>query len=56
MVGMPFPNPTDPELSERMRFLDNSSLRQTSCVQDVATSCGPEAIGASLGLLPSAAT
>jgi chromosome transmission fidelity protein 1 len=23
MVGMPFPNPTDPELCERMRFMDN---------------------------------
>ena len=22
MVGMPFPNPSDPELLERMRYLD----------------------------------
>lgn len=25
MVGMPYPNPADPELAERMRFLDSEA-------------------------------
>ena len=29
MVGMPFPNPSDPELLERMRYLD--------CKEDAST-------------------
>lgn len=28
MVGMPYPNPTDPELQERMRFMDEQQQQQ----------------------------
>lgn len=28
MVGMPYPNPTDPELQERMRFMDEQPQHQ----------------------------
>lgn len=30
MVGLPYPNPSDPELQERMRFMDHSSGGTTS--------------------------
>lgn len=30
MVGMPYPNPTDPELCERMRFLDACAARHAA--------------------------
>ena len=28
MIGMPYPNPTDPELQERMRFMDEQQRQQ----------------------------
>lgn len=32
-MGMPFPNPTDPELCERMRFLDTAASSTTKSMQ-----------------------
>lgn len=48
MVGMPYPNPTDPELQERMQFMDEQqqqhSLRPApvaECTQAVASDASP---------------
>ena len=40
MVGMPYPNPTDPELRERMRFLDACALRHAGAAKSGAPGAG----------------
>lgn len=35
MLGMPYPNPRDPELRERMRYLDAQQLQQRQASLDV---------------------
>lgn len=40
VMGMPFPNPTDPELCERMRFMD-SAAQQSAAGHPQPGSKGP---------------
>ena len=52
VMGMPFPNPTDPELRERMRFMD-SAAQQSAAGHPQPGSKGP-APGEALEYLPAA--
>ena len=42
VMGMPFPNPTDPELCERMRYLDASAGYPAQYRQPVGQPLTPE--------------
>ena len=42
VMGMPFPNPTDPELCERMRYLDASASHPAETRQPVGQPSIPE--------------
>lgn len=55
MVGLPYPNPSDPELQERMRFMDRQAAASSaaaaagSAAGAAGAAAGPAAAGASLG-------
>lgn len=45
MIGMPYPNPTDPELQERMRFMDTQQQQQQQQHAVAATTAAGPAEG-----------
>ena len=48
MVGMPFPNPSDPELLERMRYLDCKEDTMPETQQQQQQVASPIQVGAGL--------
>ncbi|PRW20458.1 putative ATP-dependent RNA helicase DDX11 [Chlorella sorokiniana] len=50
MVGLPYPNPSDPELQERMRFMDRQAASSAAGASAASTEAGLAASGTAAAL------